>query len=133
MHIYTYDVLRRYVDPTLEECIQSRTRPWAFSPFLSTMPHIHHTRVESAHHHPPPLFPASDEVIADRTTDLRTRHGTHVKHPIPQHRKQRKAHFKSSSRRKEVAFGPNVIPHAPLFCCYVTHLSCHRSIGHHKR
>ncbi|KAI0701391.1 DUF1769-domain-containing protein [Cytidiella melzeri] len=96
----------KYVDPTLEECLQSRTRPWAFSPFLSTMPHIQHTRIENAHHNIPPSFPACVEPLADDMTDVRSRHGTTVKHAVPQHRKQRKAHFKSSSRRKEVSFGP---------------------------
>ncbi|KAI0087393.1 hypothetical protein BDY19DRAFT_250445 [Irpex rosettiformis] len=104
----------KYVDPTLEERLQSRTRPWAFSPFLSTMPHIHHTRVENVQS---PLFsfPASTEPIVDRTIDLRTRHGAHLKHTAPQHRKQRKSHFKSPSRRKEVTLGPKDIISAD-FC-----------------
>ncbi|KAI0346419.1 DUF1769-domain-containing protein [Trametopsis cervina] len=97
----------KYVDPTLEENLQSRTRPWAFSPFLSTMPHIHHTRLEHTRHSPPPSFPASTEPIADDMARIRLRHSSSsARQTIPHHRKQRKAHFKSPSKRKDVTLGP---------------------------
>lgn len=97
----------RYVDPTLEENLQSRTRPWAFSPFFATMPHIHHTRIEHAHEAPP--FPASTEPIADEMSRIRTRTGKGVRPGIPnRQRKLRKAHFRLEEKRKEVILGPQV-------------------------
>ena len=99
------DFHHRYVDPTLDEHLQSRKRPWAFSPFVATMPHIHHTRIEHAHE--APEFPASTEPIADEMSRIRTRSG--ASHDIPnRQRKLRKAHFKSEAKRKEIVLGPQV-------------------------
>ncbi|KAH9006533.1 hypothetical protein EDB86DRAFT_2874610 [Lactarius hatsudake] len=34
-----------FIDPTLEHDLTSGTKPWALSPFISTMPHLAHKRV----------------------------------------------------------------------------------------
>lgn len=100
--------VHRYVDPTLSEDLASKSRPWAMSPFIATMPHIHHTRLE--HGDEPPEFPAPFEPIAENMTHIRTRTPTARRHETlpPRHRKQRKAHFKNVEKRRDVVFGPNV-------------------------
>jgi len=37
-----------YIDPTLENDLQSNTKPWALSPLVSTMPYLQHQRVHDA-------------------------------------------------------------------------------------
>ena len=94
----------------------SRKRPWAFSPFVATMPHIHHTRTDEPHH-TKPHFPRSHEPIAEDTSRLRTRTHSiaHGKFSWHRDRKQRKAHFVNEAKRKEVVFGPNVSLVLPPF------------------
>jgi hypothetical protein len=71
------------------------------------MPHIHHTRLEGGSE--PPSFPTPFDPIAENMSQIRTRTGTGgLRDPPPRHRKQRKTHFKSVERRKDVVFGPNV-------------------------
>ena len=98
----------RYVDPTLVENFASRSRPWAFSPFVATMPHIHHTRTDEAHDRPE--FPRSGNPIAEDTSKFRTRTQAiaHGKFSWHKDRKQRRAHFSNEAKRKEVVFGPDV-------------------------
>ena len=97
----------RYVDPTLQEDFASKSRPWALSPFVATMPHIHHTRLDDGSE--PPSFPSPFEPIAEDMSRVRIRSSTNSRRDTPpRHRKQRKAHFKCPERRKDVVFGPNV-------------------------
>lgn len=97
----------KYVDPTLTEDLASKSRPWAMSPFIATMPHIHHTRLDSGDE--PPQFPTPYEPVAENMTQIRTRTPTARRHETipPRHRKQRKAHFKHPEKRRDVVFGPN--------------------------
>ena len=100
--------IHRYVDPPLQEDLASKSRPWAFSPLVATMPHIHHTRLDDGAS--PPRFPAPFEPVSENMSQIRTRAGTGRRQEVgpPRHRKQRKAHFKSVERRKDVVFGPGV-------------------------
>ncbi|KAJ3523702.1 hypothetical protein NM688_g8683 [Phlebia brevispora] len=110
----------KYVDPSLTEDFASRSRPWAFSPFVATMPHIHHTRTDESHSKP--YFPRSRDPIAEDTSRLRTRTHTiaHGKFSWHKDRKQRKAHFANEAKRKEVVFGPNDLITAD-FCHHYLH------------
>jgi len=38
----------RFIDPTLQHDLTSKTRPWALSPLISTMPHFVHTALSPA-------------------------------------------------------------------------------------
>ncbi|KIP07290.1 hypothetical protein PHLGIDRAFT_89753 [Phlebiopsis gigantea 11061_1 CR5-6] len=97
----------RYVDPSLQEDLASKSRPWAFSPFVATMPHIHHARLDDDSE--TPSFPAPYDPICENMSQVRTRSGTGRRHDAipPRHRKQRKVHFRSADRRRDVQFGPN--------------------------
>ena len=98
----------RYVDPPLQEDLTSKSRPWAFSPFVATMPHIHHARLDDGSE--TPSFPAPYDPICENMSQIRTRSGTGRRHDAipPRHRKQRKVHFRSAERRRDVQFGPTV-------------------------
>jgi len=38
----------KYIDPTLEHDLASKTKPWALSPLISTMPHFQHMRADDS-------------------------------------------------------------------------------------
>ncbi|VDC02647.1 unnamed protein product [Peniophora sp. CBMAI 1063] len=55
----------KYVDPTLEHDLGSKTKPWALSPLLSTMPYLVHSRDGG------PNFPSTNRTsIGDDVTQL---------------------------------------------------------------
>ncbi|KZV65332.1 DUF1769-domain-containing protein [Peniophora sp. CONT] len=55
----------KYRDPTMDHDLSSQTKPWALSPLISSMPHLHHTRGT------PPPFPATDQKsLSDDVTQL---------------------------------------------------------------
>ncbi|TFK80474.1 hypothetical protein K466DRAFT_605303 [Polyporus arcularius HHB13444] len=58
-----------FVDPTLEHDLGSRSKPWALSPLIATMPYFEHRPIEAGAPEPP--FPPKER-IADDTTRLRT-------------------------------------------------------------
>lgn len=53
------------MDPTLEHDLGSKTKPWALSPLVSTMPYLAHSRSS------PPAFPPADrKSVEDDVTQL---------------------------------------------------------------
>ncbi|KAI0026781.1 hypothetical protein K488DRAFT_64527 [Vararia minispora EC-137] len=53
----------KYIDPTLEHDLTSRTKPWALSPLVSTMPYFAHARFEDGTE--PPTFPPRSSLDDD--------------------------------------------------------------------
>jgi hypothetical protein len=53
-----------YLDPTLTHDLSSKTKPWALSPLVSTMPHFAHS-----HNSQPPKFPSSHS-LTDNNSQL---------------------------------------------------------------
>lgn len=92
------------MDPTLEEDLQSKTKPWALSPLISTMPYFAHTRTDELHQVPPfpPLKPVQDD-----TSQLRFKDGERPKELEPHSPESRRAYFRDAEHRKSVVFGPN--------------------------
>ncbi|KAH9852266.1 DUF1769-domain-containing protein [Lenzites betulinus] len=93
-----------FVDPTLEHDLASRTKPWALSPLVATMPYFRHQRVAPNEAAPqfPPKDPLSDDVSQLRTTPSATPSTTKFKGSPS----KRRAHFANALRRQEVVFGP---------------------------
>ncbi|KAI0319300.1 hypothetical protein OF83DRAFT_1170319 [Amylostereum chailletii] len=63
----------KYIDPTLDHDLASKTKPWALSPLISTMPYFAHTRVDAEAEdvsNAPPDFP-SDHSLTDDLSQLR--------------------------------------------------------------
>ena len=59
-------MVHRFVDPTLEHDLASKTKPWALSPLISTMPYLAHS-----HSSNPPAFPSPiHKSIEDDVTRL---------------------------------------------------------------
>ncbi|KAI0077345.1 DUF1769-domain-containing protein [Panus rudis PR-1116 ss-1] len=104
----------KYIDPTLEHDLTSKSRPWALSPLIATMPHM------QIHHRPNdedwsqwPTFPPS-KPITDDISDLQLH--PHKKHPHPLHHHhlaneahahtKRKTHFQHSSARQQLTYTP---------------------------
>ena len=99
----------RYVDPTLEHDLSSRTRPWALSPLVATMPHLAVSSIDDPRSIP--VFPPA-KPLEDSTPFL----------PISQHHSvlgkfgkgkdkqagKRKTYFHSAAKRKEFMFSPRV-------------------------
>jgi hypothetical protein len=63
---------RRYIDPSLEHDLASKTKPWALSPLVSTMPHLAHTR-GAPPPFPPPRSLADDVAQLHLCVDARSR------------------------------------------------------------
>ena len=107
---------RRYMDPTLEQDLQSKAKPWALSPLISTMTYFAHTHTAELHKVSPfpPLKP-----IQDDTKDLRLGDGAQPEYlPEENSPEGRRAYFRDAEHRKAVTFGPNV-----------GHLSSNRGAG----
>ncbi|KAI0701390.1 hypothetical protein BC835DRAFT_1265032 [Cytidiella melzeri] len=96
-----------YVDPTLEQNLQSQSKPWALSPLISTMTHFMHSTVDSSDK--APEFPAS-KAMGDNTSTLPFQSGTRPE-ALPQDSastaEARRAFFKTANHRRLVTFGPN--------------------------
>ncbi len=97
-----------FVDPTLEHDLASRTKPWALSPLVATMPYFRHQR--STPSAPAPQFPPT-EPLSDDASQLRT---TSASPTSPGGGKlkgspsKRRGYFANALRRQEVVFGPEV-------------------------
>ncbi|KAI0763444.1 DUF1769-domain-containing protein [Trametes elegans] len=94
-----------FIDPTLEHDLASRTKPWALSPLVATMPYLRHQRGAAAPPFPPP------EPIGDDATQLRRTPGASPASPgaaakLKGNPSKRRAHFANALRRQEVVFGP---------------------------
>jgi len=94
----------KYIDPSLEHDLASRSKPWALSPLVATMPYLAHTRTDEIHPRDvgqrfPPTKP-----IVDDTHLLPINHGK-----VSGGASKRKTYFQSSSHREEVIFGPEDI------------------------
>ncbi|EKM58022.1 uncharacterized protein PHACADRAFT_116588 [Phanerochaete carnosa HHB-10118-sp] len=97
----------QYMDPTLEQDLQSKTKPWALAPLISTMPYFAHMRADELHKVPPfpPLSPVQDD-----TKELRLKSGGQPEHlPADNNPESRRAYFRDPENRKAVVFGPNDI------------------------
>lgn len=92
-------IMPRFIDPTLEQDLTSKSKPWALSPLIATMPHFTHRRMDENHRLPqfPPKKPITDDV-----SQLPTLSNDHHQHP------KRRSYFQSAAKRKEVSFGPQV-------------------------
>ncbi|KZV70029.1 DUF1769-domain-containing protein [Peniophora sp. CONT] len=90
----------KYVDPTLEHDLGSKTKPWALSPLISTMPYLAHSRSN------PPLFPPADHKSIEDNVEGSS--GAAVKIPVGNSR-ARRTYFADEKHRKDVTFGPEDI------------------------
>lgn len=99
---------RSYIDPTMEQDLQSQSKPWALSPLISTMPHLTHMRLDELHKASPfpPIKP-----LADDTSELQFK-GKQRSHDLSEGEQgtaeARRAFFKSVEQRELVKFGPEV-------------------------
>ncbi|KAH8084355.1 hypothetical protein BXZ70DRAFT_900489 [Cristinia sonorae] len=99
----------KYIDPTLEQDLASRTRPWALSPIVATMPHLVHSRTDDPERIPafPPRKPIQDSMpylsLPGQDSILGVLRGG------DKSASQRKSYFASATRRKQVIFGPEDI------------------------
>jgi hypothetical protein len=107
-------LLYSYVDPTLEQDLQSNSKPWALSPLISTMTHFAHSTASSLptdSAHKAPNFPPS-EPIADNTSRLpfqpNDARPAQLPAGSPGSAEARRAFFKTAEHRKLVTFGPDV-------------------------
>ena len=94
------------MDPTLEQDLQSKSKPWALSPLISTMPFVVHTRAEELHRVPPfpPIKP-----IQENTAELKLRDGKQPEYlQAGNNPPARREYFRAPENRKNVVFGPNV-------------------------
>lgn len=88
----------KYIDPSLAQDLASRSKPWALSPLIATMPHFAHQRIAEVTR--PEPFPPSKPLVDD-TRSLPIHH-----HKISGSSSKRRSHFQSSCNRNEVVFGP---------------------------
>ncbi|KAI0676355.1 hypothetical protein C8Q78DRAFT_1157991 [Trametes maxima] len=97
-----------FIDPTLEHDLASRSKPWALSPLVATMPYFRQQRAPRGA--PPPPFPPA-EPLSDDATQLRTTPSA----PAPANPAlaklkaspaKRRSYFANALRRQEVVFGP---------------------------
>ena len=115
----------RYVDPTLEHDLWAQ-KPWALSPFISSMPNFMHKHLSVTPNHPEQHivsarvehFPPPTS-IKDDTSQL---HFASAKatsrsspepdlHENPLHfptARERQAYFADAQHRKDIRFGPTV-------------------------
>ncbi|KAI0754327.1 hypothetical protein C8Q80DRAFT_1265979 [Daedaleopsis nitida] len=96
-----------FIDPTLEHDLASKSKPWALSPLIATMPYFEHKRVEQAA--PVPAFPRKDP-IGDDTTEMRTTSaltsGSGKNGKTKDSPSKRRGFYTNALRRQEVVFGP---------------------------
>ncbi|OSC98092.1 DUF1769-domain-containing protein [Trametes coccinea BRFM310] len=96
-----------FIDPTLEHDLASRTKPWALSPLVATMPYFRHQPI--ARGAPAPRFPPK-EPLCDDTSQLRTVReatGSPGKEKLLKGSpSKRRSYFANALRRQEVVFGP---------------------------
>ncbi|KAI0087392.1 DUF1769-domain-containing protein [Irpex rosettiformis] len=97
----------KYVDPTLEQDLQSQSMPWALSPLISTMTYLAHSTASDSQESTsfPPKSP-----IRDDTSTLPFQGS--VRPPelpadTPGTADERRAFFKIVEHRELVTFGPN--------------------------
>jgi len=88
----------KYIDPSLEHDLASRSKPWALSPLVATMPYLAHSRTAETSHAKsfPPLKP-----LVDDTRSLPINHAKAAGSSC-----KRRTYFQSPSHRDEVTFGP---------------------------
>ncbi|KAI1794489.1 DUF1769-domain-containing protein [Ganoderma leucocontextum] len=98
-----------FIDPTLEQDLASRTKPWALSPLIATMPYFHHTPIEKGRAAEALAFPPK-EPINDDTSQLRVRatqtDGNAKGGKLKGNPSKRRSYFTNALRRQEVVFGP---------------------------
>ncbi|KAI0355966.1 DUF1769-domain-containing protein [Trametes cingulata] len=94
-----------FIDPTLEHDLASRTKPWALSPLVATMPYLRHQR--SPRGAPAPQFPPK-EPLSDDVSQLRTSAGASLSPngKLNGSPSKRRSYFANALRRQEVVFGP---------------------------
>ncbi|KAI0631241.1 DUF1769-domain-containing protein [Trametes polyzona] len=94
-----------FIDPTLEHDLASRSKPWALSPLIATMPYFRHQRLPKNAPNPqfPPIEPLSDDV-SQLPTPVTSPGGSKLKPGSSP--SKRRGHFANALRRQEVVFGP---------------------------
>lgn len=92
-----------FIDPSLDHDLTSKTKPWALSPLVATMPHLMHHRVDELH--TIEEFPPSQPIL-DRVSRLPVA-GAHGKEAKAKAQfSKRRSHFQNAAKRKDVIFGP---------------------------
>jgi hypothetical protein len=86
----------KYVDPTLEQDLGSKTRPWALSPLVATMPHLSVSKKSSE-----ASFPG-DKPLDESESLLIGKKG-----PFKD-AEARRTYFRDENARKAITFGPEV-------------------------
>ncbi|EJF59728.1 hypothetical protein DICSQDRAFT_128064 [Dichomitus squalens LYAD-421 SS1] len=98
-----------FIDPTLENDLASRTRPWALSPLIATMPYFHHARATDSG--PAPAFPPPHAPINDDTSQLQTiptaTNSSGKGGKLKDSPSKRRSYFTNALRRQEVVLGPD--------------------------
>ncbi|KAI0659685.1 DUF1769-domain-containing protein [Cubamyces menziesii] len=98
-----------FIDPTLEHDLASRTKPWALSPLVATMPYLRHQ--DTSRGAPAPSFPAKNPITDDvsqlRTTRNASASPTLSGGKLKSSPSKRRAYFANALRRQEVVFGPD--------------------------
>jgi hypothetical protein len=89
--------LMKYVDPTLEQDFGSKTRPWALSPLLATMPHLSVEKASSG-----ASFP-SKEPLEESSSTLHAEKGGF------KDANARRTYFRQEDARKATTLGPEVL------------------------
>lgn len=104
-----------YMDPTLEQDLASKSKPWALSPLITTMPYLEHKRVTSAEQEP--AFPPEGLVENDisQLTVPTAHKACDISH-------NRSSVFRESQCRKDIVFGQEDLFTAD-FCYDYLHFS----------
>ena len=101
-----------FIDPTLEHDLASRSKPWALSPLIATMPYFQHKRIPSGT--PSPAFPPKEPLLDD-ISQLRTiPNATAKSAKAKDSPSKRRGHYSNALRRQEIVFGPEVRSLAPF-------------------
>lgn len=94
------------MDPCLEQDLQSKTKPWALSPLISTMPYFAHARTDELNQVLP--FPPPAPVQED-TSQLRFEDGERPVELQDTHSPAfRRTYCTDPEHRKNILFGPDV-------------------------
>ncbi|KIP07291.1 hypothetical protein PHLGIDRAFT_425605 [Phlebiopsis gigantea 11061_1 CR5-6] len=95
----------QYMDPCMEQDLQSKEKPWALSPLMSTMTYFAHTRTDGAHQVPP--FPPPKPVQED-TSQLRFKARDRPPELQDVHNPSaRRTYCQNSEHRTGIILGPN--------------------------
>ncbi|KAL6299243.1 hypothetical protein BKA93DRAFT_888297 [Sparassis latifolia] len=96
----------QFRDPTLDQDLASKTKPWAFSPLIATMPYLRHQRVEREGQSPPfpPEHPTGEDTSALCTADGRS---SAARPKESKNNEKRRTHFRNRVHRQGVIFGPD--------------------------